>query len=241
MYVSPRETYAELFARKAEITRELQIRINEELRARELADREKTREKQEAATWHYIAAVLATEAQIEAFTTKLDRYDAATVEALMENEEALIESRKRLAEMFENAHRLEDGRIVFETRDGTKVFDEHGNEVSSDIVTPDQIDDARPKWEDVQEEQARRDALEEERRQLQEYQEKIDAAREAAAEPNVTEDQLKALEAELESSAPQRIVEATLQPCIGNKDEVDLQLHDTNLLPRVDSVRGLAL
>ena len=93
MYVSPRETFAETFARKAEITRELQMRIAEELRARELADREKNREKQEAATWEYVAAVLASEAQIEAFTEKLDRYDTATVEALMENEEALIETR----------------------------------------------------------------------------------------------------------------------------------------------------
>ncbi|MFT3809975.1 MAG: hypothetical protein QM698_08655 [Micropepsaceae bacterium] len=205
MYVSPRETYAELFARKAEITRELQMRITEELRARELAEREKNRERQEAATWEYIVAAIATEAQIEAFTAKLDRYDAATVEALMENEEALIETRKRLAEMFGNAHRLEDGRMVFETRDGTKVYDEHGNEVSADIITPDQIDDARPKWEDVQEVKQQQKALEEERRQLQEYQEKIDAAREATTEPNVTEDQLKALEEELEAATPRSV------------------------------------
>ena len=107
--------------------------------------------------------------------------------------------------MFADAHRIEDGRAVFETRDGTKVYDENGKEVSSDIITPDQIDDGRPKWEDVQAERERQKELEEERRQLQEHQEKIDEAREAAADPNVTDDDLKALEAELEASAPERV------------------------------------
>lgn len=182
------------------------------MRARDVADREKQREKREEATWDYIVAVIASEAEIEAFMEKLDRHDSATVEALMENEEELIETRRRLAEMFSNAHRLDDGRVVFETRDGTKVYDEHGNEVSADVVTPDQIDDGRPKWEDIQEERARQKALEKEREELQRHQEKVDEAREAAADPNVSEDKLKALEAELEASAPERVRRKVEEP-----------------------------
>jgi len=205
MLVSPRETYAELFARKAEITRELQMLLAEELRTRELAEREKNREKQQAATWEYVAAVLATEAQIKAFSTKLDQYDAATVEALMENEEALIEASKHLERMLANTHRLEDGRIVFKSRDGTRVYDQHDNEISPDVIAPEEIDDSKTRYEDYLEARQREEALRREREELQQYQEKIDAARDAAAESNVTEDQLDALDKELQESAPEAV------------------------------------
>src|SRR5688572_6312748 len=138
------------FARKAAIARDLEQRLRNE----KLLKDKREREQRDASTDEHadflavVDLVLASDHRIEAFTVKLDALDAATVAALMQNEEALIAVRERIATMLLAAHVLPDGRRVFKTRDGTEVFDEFGTAVSAEEITPDQIADDKPRWED---------------------------------------------------------------------------------------------
>lgn len=150
--------------------------------------------------------VLASEQQIEAFTVKLDTWDTATVEALMQNEEELLAVRERIASMLLDSHVLPDGRRVFKTRDGTKVFDEFGSEILPDVLSPDDIANDKARWEDLLEARLSANTLEREREELLAYQEKLDDARERLDDdPALTEDDLAALEDELGEAMPARV------------------------------------
>ncbi len=89
-----------------------------------------------------VSVIIASEIQIAEFEAKLDVYDTAITEALMDNRERLDFIEKRLAEtelrlqvMLEQAYIIEDGRRVFKSEDGSFVIDEFGEE-----VTPDEVD-----------------------------------------------------------------------------------------------------
>src|SRR5690606_36305110 len=51
----------------------------------------------------FVAIVLAEPAEIQEFTLELDRYDTATIEALMRNEEALAAAREELKIVLDRA------------------------------------------------------------------------------------------------------------------------------------------
>lgn len=195
------------FARKAAMARDLEKRLRDE----KLAKDKRERDEQEASAAEHadmlamVELVLASDQHIEAFTVKLDALDAATVEALMQNEEALVAVRERIAAMLLDAHVLPDGRPVFKTRDGTEVYDEFGAVVSAEEITPEEIDDTKPRWEDLQEEIADETRLVAEREDLLAYQEKLDDARERLDDPTLTEDELSALEHELGEATPERV------------------------------------
>lgn len=194
------------FARKAAISRELEDRLRDEkarIERREKDQAEDRREDREMA--ELLTAVLASDERIEAFTAKLDRYDVATVDALMQNEQDLAVVRERIETMLLEAHTLSDGRRVFKTRDGQRVFDENGTELKANEIDPNTISDKKTKWEDFQEAHQTRDALVDERRQLLEFQGKIDDARERLEDPELTEDELKALDKELGEAVPDRV------------------------------------
>lgn len=148
------------------------------------------------------SAVLATPDEIEAFEVRLDAYDEATIKALMENQEALHEINAYIDTMRTEAHKLEDGTLVFKTEDGTRVFDEHGQEIGSHIIVPNAISDQRPHWESFAAAVKMRDNLLVERQQLHEYQEKLDNARDAARSGELTKDELDALDQELADTMP---------------------------------------
>ena len=67
---------------------------------------------------------VATDMQIQEFEAKLDRYEAATVAALIENQERLDVVTAQMIVLLDQTYVLEDGRRVFKTEDGTQVFDE---------------------------------------------------------------------------------------------------------------------
>ena len=176
------------------------------------AKREAMEEEAEAALAELVAvATIASDMEVRAFQAKLDRYDEATVEALMLNTEQLEFVRAQIADMLDRAHVLEDGRRVFKTRDGQRVFDEHGEQVSPETVRPDQIDDKRPYWEDYEAARDHEKALTAERRDLLRFQEKLDEARERSEADDLTKDELDELEAELDEAMP-----ASLTVRIGN-------------------------
>lgn len=200
------------FARYAAISRELREKLRDEADRTRFLDQQKERredeekrlEEQDFETFMQ-TVVLATEPQIAAFTVKLDRYDAATVDALMQNEQELGDVRERIGSMLARAHQLPDGRRVFKSLDGKHVFDENGNEVSSNVIRPEEIDDGRKRFEPYWEERQREKVLVQERDDLHDFQRKLDAARDALDRPDLTEDELDALEKDIDDATPQRV------------------------------------
>jgi len=148
------------------------------------------------------SVVLATEIQIEEFKVRLDAYDEVTVKALMENTQALDLVNAQLDSMLERAYVMEDGRRVFRTEDGTQVFDEFDKEVTRDELDFGLIPSGSPTREQIQELNGKRDQLTTERKQILEFQEKVDSAREKVADGKMTKDDLDALDAELADAVP---------------------------------------
>lgn len=167
------------------------------------AKREQIEERTEAdvaAFW--TGAAMASEAQIRAFSVKLDIYETATVEALIANDRAMEAVQAKIADMLARAYVLEDGRRVFKTEDGTQVFDEFGEEVGTDHIAPGDIDDSFPTWEQYSAEREIERALAEERTQIIEFQERLDEAREEISGGDITEADLEKLDAELADLMP---------------------------------------
>lgn len=199
--------WKEAFARAAADRRAHAHRRHDELE-RERKDREarKDRENDTADETGVVAvvAVLATHDQITEFTGQLDEMNAALVEALTENSEALRQARARLEGILGRAHRLPDGRAVFRTEDGLRVVAESGEDVT-DIVAPDEIDPGTPTWEDYATARDEDAALEAEREALLDYQERVDEARERVADGDMTADDLEDLQTQLEEDMPEAV------------------------------------
>jgi hypothetical protein len=153
-------------------------------------------------------AVMATDTEIAEFTARLETYETATVEALIANQEALDRINAQFAPYLARAETLPDGRRVFETRDGTQVFDEFGAEVT-DEIHPDLIDDGKPRWEEVSDFVDERNPLLDERQVLLDYQERLDEGRELVSEGNLTSDELEDLETSLEADMPLAVRQLT--------------------------------
>lgn len=190
------------FARRAQWRREDDERIRDHNDAEKKREREE-HEAEEAALADFALAVLASETDIAALTVELDAYDAATVEALQENEVALAKTREELRLMLDKAYVMPDGRKVFKTEDGKRVFDESGQEVKD--FDADQIEEWRPRWERYHAETERLDALVKERQQLHDYQTELDEARERTGEDGLTKDELDDIQRRLNDDMPDAV------------------------------------
>lgn len=207
--VLPR-TRIEEFAIAAAVKREEYLRkekdARHDTRERQRRKDERTEDaRDDMAMLATMEIVLASTESVAEFRVQLDEYDAATVEALMENQVALDAVRERIRLMLEEAHVLEDGRRVFKTKDGTKVYDEYGQEVPPEVIDPDTIADDKPKWEDYKEELDEYGRLAEEREQLLDYQRKLDEARERLDQGEITQDELDTLKADLAADMPDAV------------------------------------
>ena len=152
-----------------------------------------------------ISAVLATDEQIFEFRVKLDDYRTATVESLMENERQLVEVRKRLDDTLSKAYVLPDGRRVFKTEDGLRVFDEHGMELSAEDIDPNAIEDWRPRAEGYLESWEVEQHLVEDREARLKLLDRIDEMDALAESGDMTTDDLEDFERELKAIAPSDI------------------------------------
>lgn len=182
-------------------------RLHQEQQQREDKKRTEAKDAENDFVDFAVPIVQASAEQIDAFTVQLDRYDAATVAALNRNALELELVRERLADMLLQAHVLEDGRRVFRTEDGSQVFDEFGAEVSPDIIAPHEIDPTAPTWEDFSSERTLEQELNQERRELLDFQEKLDEARDQIADDQIGADELDALSDELETLMPSAVQE----------------------------------
>ena len=207
--VLPR-SWKEQFALAAAM-REEDILHREKLARVDAHQRQKTAERAEAAKRQEAEAraafdtAFAPPAKVAAFQIQLDKYDTHTVEALMENREALDRVRERLDDMLGKAHVLPDGRRVFKTMDGESVFDQHGAKLGFEEVDPASIADNKPKWEkfkDLDDERAR---LGQERQGLVDYQGKLDKAREWLDGGDITEAELSTMQRDLRDTMPEAV------------------------------------
>lgn len=188
-------------------------RVEEATRQRWFIDNRQRREKAieraedaDAAALDTLAvALLATPAEIEAFQAELDVYDEATVKALMENERQLDEVEKELDSMLAEAHVLEDGRRVFKTEDGTKIYDEFGLQVERNDIDPDSIANHKPKWEPYKSVRHHEKALRIERQSILEFQDKLDYARERSEEKGFTKQERDDFKSDLENAVPDSV------------------------------------
>jgi len=151
------------------------------------------------------AAVMATDEQLKAFQTKLDAYDEATVVALMENQEKLDLINAEIDELLSQAYVMEDGRRVFKSEDGSYVIDEFGETLGPDELDPMLIPDSNPTAEAYSGELELKDKLTQERQDILDFQERVDAAREDIADGKISEQELEDLDAELLDAMPESV------------------------------------
>ncbi|HEY3696765.1 hypothetical protein [Phenylobacterium sp.] len=191
------------FAKQAELDRETAQRLQR--RTREDEERQEKKEENERKEVAEEVIAHATKSDIANFTVTLDRYDEATVSALMENGVELRAAQERVDKMLLKAHTLPDGRKVFLTEDGTRVFDQHGTELKANEVKPDEIDPHLTRWETFRHAKHDEQRLTDEREELHAYQGKLDNARERTKDPDLSKAELEALDKELREEAPERV------------------------------------
>lgn len=206
MDVTTLSPFRQEFLRRTELRKDDERRVVErdQKHRKDKEEREKKADREDRETGDMIL-IMATETELAEFSVTLDAYDAATVEALQINEERSSEVRKELDRMLEEAYVLPDGRRVFKTEDGLRVFDERGVEVEN--FDPSEIEETRPHWEKFARTVAEEKALAQERQQLFEYQAKLDEARERVDndEKPLTHNELESLKASIENDKPNAV------------------------------------
>lgn len=110
---------------------------------RDLRERREQQDEIEADEAEFVDMALSiVSAEVIAdFRVELDTYDEATTAALQDVVERLDIAQQRVDDILEQAHVLPDGRRVFKTKDGLRVFDEHGVELAPSEIDPDEIAD----------------------------------------------------------------------------------------------------
>ena len=161
-----------------------------------------------------VSVIMASEIQIAKFEAKLDVYDTAITEALMDNRERLDFIEKRLAEtelrlqaMLEQAYIIEDGRRVFKSEDGSFVIDEFGEDVSPvevdfDLVTGPTAQAYLEQLQFRRNDLETRDSLIADRRQLHKAHDLVQEKREVIKSGAVTVEDLKNYDAEIMDALP---------------------------------------
>ena len=161
--------------------------------------------RDDAADLADFAMVAISETEIREFRFELDLYDTATIAALQQNEIELAHARENLDQIFAEAYVLPDGRRVFKTEDGLRVFDEHGQELTDDVIDAELIDNRRPHWETAKYAIDHFDALTAERAQLLGYQDKLDDARECLDAGDLTREEFDELRDTLKADMPDTV------------------------------------
>ncbi len=174
-------------------------------RIRDQQEKEKAEQESFDDAVDFVAIATITQMQVERMQDRLSVHDAAVIRALMDNREALDAVQAAIGEKLEQAYLLEDGRRVFKTRDGTRVFDEHGLELKPEDLDPESIEDFRPRWEDYQTDLEARLALEQERDELLDYQQRLDAAQARLEEGEVDPVAFADMEALLVEDVPDAV------------------------------------
>lgn len=143
--------------------------------------------------------------RIQRLSLRADLHQSAVVEALLENREALDAIELHLEILLGNAYVLPEGRRVFKSEDGERVFDEHGSRVSADEIDPDMIDDRHPSWETFQETLEAKRELSEQRTELVAYQNRLDQAQSLIDQGGLSEDDFAELDNLMTNDVPDAV------------------------------------
>jgi hypothetical protein len=204
MEIIPVKSWKMDFARSAEPERfrEMMRRAQEETRKK---DKEEKAEAEAGAEAALDVLIMATANELAAFDVTVNHYETATYEALIENERLLDLVRREQEQMLEKAYTLPDGRKVFESEDGLRVFDTEGNELDASVITPEEIEDWRPKYEAFQADRDELAALEAQRAEIIAYQERLALAREQVEDGDISQADLAELERDLAAEMPDAV------------------------------------
>lgn len=204
MHVTTAGNLSRAFRSSTEMAADQRIHLRRQEEERARRERESDARNDEAELLDVAMTVVAA-GEVAQFRRELDRYDAATVAALQDNEQELSELRERLSTLLGQAHVLPDGRRVFKTEDGLRVFDEHGRQVDASTIDPDMIENWRPRWESYERNFLRAQELIAEREALLDYQTKLDAARESLDAGDLTREEFDRLREELAAEMPEAV------------------------------------
>ncbi|MEM6466213.1 MAG: hypothetical protein AAF679_06890 [Pseudomonadota bacterium] len=168
-------------------------------RARELIEKEKQARGEARSELLDLMANAPSAAQAAAFRSRLDHWDAANMEAILDLQEALTAAQDQVRRTLAQAFVLTDGRRVFRTEDGLRVFDEHVIDLSAEI-DPDSIEAFRPSWERFQADQQHVEDVEAALAQRLQLQDRLDQAREDLDAGALSVEDLDALDAEFSAA-----------------------------------------
>lgn len=207
----------------------------------QIRDRRQKQESHNDQASELLDAVLtvATTEEIESFRVELDSFDVATVDALQENAAQIEQVEEQLEEMLNQAHVLSDGRRVFKTEDGLRVFDEHGEQLGSSVIDPAYISDDNVNWESFSQKRNTLESLNAERSELIEYQEKLDLARDELDVGDITANDLDAMKEDLKASMPDAVLSRIPGMEMSTDAELELKAETLDISP--DMVPGVAM
>lgn len=136
---------------------------------------------------------------------RIDMLDRASFEALVETEKKLVQAREDLDRLRDNAYQLPDGTKVYRTEDGAAVYDDDGNRLGNDVIDPAAIPDNKPTWEDRQRRGERVDQFQRERRDIQDYRDRLDRARDKLGDDDLSSDDIEGVEQGIDETMPQSV------------------------------------
>ena len=123
----------------------------------------------------------------------------------MENRAILEALYLQRDEALANAYQLEDGTHVFKSEDGVSVFDKEGIPVSTDIIDPDQIPDhhtTHEEWQAIIQQVTKHEKID---RDLIEYQEKLDTARDQLDSDELSQEEFESIRNDITTSMPMEV------------------------------------
>lgn len=182
--------------------------------------KEKFEEKSEEAFMDFASSIImATEADIKAFETKLDMYHEASTQALIDNQiayellqEQLLLIDARLEGIWKHANVMDDGRRVFLNSERSQAYDEFGTEISNDEYSYDNFAaDHYPVDSflvDLKERGKVHEAMKDnriERDKIHAFEGKIEEAHERIEEGNISEEDLEEMDADLIEAMPDSV------------------------------------
>lgn len=137
---------------------------------------ESEKKKSERAYRTMLDMLLAEDAQYAALycqvTEKLDRAYQAVDQALIDINQRLEASDRKLQILRENATELEDGTKVFQSENGS-IYTENGNRVSDQMAKNLEFSENAPSWEEYKEEKQRHDVLLRQQNEINTYQDEV--------------------------------------------------------------------
>lgn len=145
----------------------------------------------------------------------------AAEQALREARIREQDAREALEDIRSRATKTADGTAVYLSADGTRAFDEHGNELSPEALAEIDWRDGAPTWEERQETGKRFEEAAREREEIEDYRDRLDSAQDKLGSAELSQDELDGMRATLDSMPasvtghlgnrpPPRITAATL-------------------------------